>query len=111
MIPIPPSHWVNWRQIARLRGSSSTCVTTLPPVVLKPDMPSKKASIGRSSWGSPERMYGSAPNAAAASHVSATTRNPSRIPRRWSPRVAYVTAAATPPVIAPAARNGQTRSS
>ena len=56
MIPIPPSHWVNWRQIARLRGSASTCAMTLPPVVLKPDIPSKKASTGRSSWGSPERM-------------------------------------------------------
>ena len=56
MIPMPPSHWVNWRQIAMLRGSSSTCAATLPPVVLKPDIPSKYASSGRSSWGSPARM-------------------------------------------------------
>ena len=81
---------------------------TLPPVVLKPDIPSKNASTGRSSCGSPERMYGSAPKAAAASHVSATTRNPSRMPSRCSPRVARATSAAIPPVIAPEARNGQT---
>ena len=41
MIPIPPSHCVNWRHIARPRGSASTLVTMLPPVVLNPDIPSK----------------------------------------------------------------------
>ena len=56
MIPIPPTHCVSWRQIAMLCGSSSTRATILPPVVLKPDIPSKYASSGRPSWGSPERM-------------------------------------------------------
>ena len=106
MIPIPPSHWVSWRQKSRPRGSASTFVSTLPPVVLNPDMPSKYASTGRSSCGSPERMNGSAPSVAAASHVSATTRKPSRIPSRWSPRVPYATASPTVAPIAPAPRNG-----
>ncbi len=41
MIPIPPSHCVSWRQSRSPLGSASTSVRMLPPVVLKPDMPSK----------------------------------------------------------------------
>ena len=110
MIPMPPSHCVNWRHIARLRGSSSTLTTMLPPVVLKPDIPSKYASIGREICGSPEKMYGSAPSAAAASQVSETTRKPSRTLSRWSPRVVSATARPIPPASAPEARNGHTGS-
>ncbi len=54
MIPMPPTHCVSWRQIAMLFGRSSTWTTMLPPVVLKPDIPSKYASSGRPSCGSPE---------------------------------------------------------
>ncbi len=41
MIPIPPSHCVNWRQMPSERLISSKSVTTLAPVVVNPDMPSK----------------------------------------------------------------------
>ncbi len=41
MIPIPPSHEVNWRQSTSERESSSTFVSTLAPVVVKPDIDSK----------------------------------------------------------------------
>ena len=46
MIPIPPSHWLSWRQMRIDRSSASTSVTTVAPVVVKPDIPSKNASIG-----------------------------------------------------------------
>ena len=55
MIPIPPSHWLSWRQIRIDRSSASTSVTTVAPVVVKPDIPSKNASIGCDSWRSSER--------------------------------------------------------
>jgi hypothetical protein len=41
MIPIPPSHCVSWRQIATERSRPSMSVTTLAPVVVKPDIASK----------------------------------------------------------------------
>ena len=48
MTPIPPSHWVSERQniIARPRRSKSTRIVA--PVVVKPDIDSKNASIGES---------------------------------------------------------------
>ena len=55
MIPIPPSHWLSWRQRRIDRSSASTSVTTVAPVVVKPDIPSKNASIGCDSWRSSER--------------------------------------------------------
>ena len=41
MIPMPPSHCVNWRHIESERESSSKSVTTLAPVVVAADMPSR----------------------------------------------------------------------
>jgi hypothetical protein len=41
MMPIPPNHCVNWRHIARERERPSKSVTTVAPVVVNPDMPSK----------------------------------------------------------------------
>ena len=38
---IPPSHCVYWRQIPSERFSAEKSVTTVAPVVVKPDMPSK----------------------------------------------------------------------
>ena len=49
MIPIPPSHCVNWRQRAKAVRQLLDPRDALPPVVLKPDIPSKNASTGRSS--------------------------------------------------------------
>ena len=41
MIPIPPSHCENWRHITTEFESASTSVTTVAPVVVKPDIASK----------------------------------------------------------------------
>ena len=69
MIPMPPSHCVNWRQMPSERLISSKSVTTLAPVVVKPDMPSKYASSGLESCSPPSKRYGIEANAAASSHV------------------------------------------
>ncbi len=54
-IPIPPSHWVNCRHISIEWSTASMSVRIDAPVVVNPDIVSKYASTGRSSWGSPER--------------------------------------------------------
>ena len=41
MIPIPPSHCVNWRHISSEWLSRSRSVSMLAPVVVKPDIASK----------------------------------------------------------------------
>ena len=46
MIPMPPSQWVKLRQKSRLFGDPSISVRIDEPVVVKPDMLSKKASTG-----------------------------------------------------------------
>ena len=38
MMPMPPSHWVNCRQITIERSTAGMSVSTLAPVVVKPDM-------------------------------------------------------------------------
>ena len=43
--PIPPSQWVNDRQNSRPMGRPSMAVRMVAPVVVKPDMVSKKQSI------------------------------------------------------------------
>ena len=73
MIPMPPSHAVNWRHIAIDRVSPSTSVSTVAPVVEKPDIDSKNASIGLDSWDTASR-YGRAPQAGTRSQMSAITR-------------------------------------
>ena len=55
MIPMPPSHWLSCRQISTDWSSASTLVTTVAPVVEKPDMPSKSASTGLESCASPAK--------------------------------------------------------
>ncbi len=46
---MPPSHWVNWRHISSERGRASMSVSTVAPVVVNPDIPSKNASVGPAS--------------------------------------------------------------
>ncbi len=41
MIPMPPSHWVNWRHISSERSSAAMSVRTDAPVVVNPDIASK----------------------------------------------------------------------
>jgi hypothetical protein len=55
MMPTPPIHVVNWRHIAIDRVSASISVSTLEPVVEKPDIDSNSASAGRESCGSARR--------------------------------------------------------
>jgi hypothetical protein len=55
MIPMPPSHWVNWRHMSIELFSAGMSVRTLEPVVVKPDIDSKSASTGLESCCSPER--------------------------------------------------------
>ena len=55
MIPTPPIQVVNCRHIAIERDSASMSVSTLEPVVEKPDIDSNSASTGRESCGSASR--------------------------------------------------------
>ena len=48
MIPIPPSHWLVARQKMTPWPMSSGAAMTEAPVVVKPDIDSKKASTGPS---------------------------------------------------------------
>jgi hypothetical protein len=41
MIPIPPNHWLNWRQSASESFSAGISVRMLEPVVVIPDIASK----------------------------------------------------------------------
>ena len=41
MIPMPPTHWLNWRHMSIDESSAGMSVTTLAPVVVIPDMASK----------------------------------------------------------------------
>jgi hypothetical protein len=45
MIPMPPSQWVRSRQKRMPRGLASMSERTEAPVVVKPDIASKKASV------------------------------------------------------------------
>ena len=86
-------------------------VSTVAPVVVKPDIASKNASSGLSICGSPERTYGNAPKRAATSHTSATARKPSRVPIAPCPAVSRSIAQPPSDTTTPVAANGQTGSS
>ena len=45
MMPMPPNHWVKLRQNRMPRECTSIAVITEAPVVVKPLMVSKKASV------------------------------------------------------------------
>jgi hypothetical protein len=88
--------------------TASKSVMTLAPVVVNPDMDSKYAFTGLPSCSPPANTYGSAPTAAARSHVRETTRKPSRAPTASGLPAARSSAQPPPAQIAPAARNGHT---
>ena len=48
-MPMPPNQWVRLRQKRMERGRLSMLVSTVAPVVVKPDMVSKKAAARRGS--------------------------------------------------------------
>ena len=45
MIPTPPSHWIRARHKRMLCGMVSSPTSTVEPVVVTPDIVSKKASV------------------------------------------------------------------
>ena len=45
IIPIPPIQWVKARHQSRALGNCSMSVNMVAPVVVKPDMDSKKESV------------------------------------------------------------------
>jgi len=88
-MPSPPNQWMRLRQRRRLCGSVSMSVMAVAPVVVKPDMLSKKAAARRGSC--PLKRKGRVPTTVKSIHDSDTQRYPSRRlmllppprPQRW----------------------------
>ena len=74
--PIPPSQWVKDRQNSSPMGSPSMAVRMVAPVVVKPEMVSKKQSINGPNR--PENQKGSAPNTPNSTQIRPTVKKPSR---------------------------------
>ena len=74
--PMPPIHWDRSLHSMQLRLSVSTSVSTVAPVVEKPDTDSNSAST--KSGMSPLKIYGSAPRSDMSIHARPTARKPSR---------------------------------
>ena len=72
MIPIPPSHWLKSRQNWIPRGNESGSGKMEAPVVVNPDIDSKKASSGEPATS--DSQNGKAPNAAAPNQARQTMR-------------------------------------
>ena len=70
-IPKPPIHCISDRQNSRAWGRDSTSLMTVTPVVVKPDMVSKKASVILGN--APDSRKGSMPNKLNTIHVIVTT--------------------------------------
>ena len=76
MMPMPPIQCVILRQKRTPWGTASTSRRMDAPVVVKPDMVSKKALV--KSGIAPESMKGSVPNRENSSQAKVTMANPSR---------------------------------
>ena len=81
MMPMPPSQCVRLRQSRNALGTASICGVSAPPrivapVVVKPLMTSKKASVN--SVSTPVSTHGSAPTSDSTNHAIATMAKPSR---------------------------------
>ncbi len=74
IIPIPPTHWIKQRQNRSAFEWDSISIIIVAPVVVKPDMDSKRALTGEK----PLNKKGNAPNTAAASQAKATMAKLSR---------------------------------
>ena len=87
-IPMPPSQCVVARHISMPRGTGSISRMTDAPVVVKPDIASKYASVKEGIV--PSNMYGRQPTNEAAIHASVTHAIASRAPMlpRFAPRPA-----------------------
>ena len=76
MIPNPPIHWVSERQMSMPLLHRSTSRITVAPVVVNPDIASKKASLTLS--GVSQRMKGNMPNSEKTIHTIEASSMPSR---------------------------------
>ena len=74
-IPTPPCHWVRLRQKSSDLGKDSTSEKTLAPVVVKPEIVSKKAS--RTFDVIPDKRKGSVPTRERSSQTNVTVSIPS----------------------------------
>ena len=74
IMPMPPIQWVRLRQNRMPRGRDSTSVSMLAPVVVKPDMVSKKASVKEGM--APEMRKGRQPNSEREIQAKVTMANP-----------------------------------
>jgi hypothetical protein len=72
MNPKPPSQWVRLLQKSIEYGSISTFAIIEEPVVVKPELDSKKASMKEGIV--PLRIYGRVPNTRKINHDSTTIR-------------------------------------
>ncbi|MPM72681.1 hypothetical protein SDC9_119657 [bioreactor metagenome] len=79
--PIPPIQWVKLRQKRLHLESTSTSLSTLAPVVVKPDMVSNSASIKLGI--SPFKTNGIAPTILITIQLNATVTKPSRAKNTW----------------------------
>ncbi len=70
-MPIPPNHCVTQRQSCNPCGNASMSVSMVAPVVVKPDMVSKNASMGDEMQ--PDSQNGSIPNSENTTQTTATT--------------------------------------
>jgi len=73
MMPMPPIQWVRLRQNRMPRGRDSMSERMLAPVVVKPDMVSKKASVKE---GMAEMRKGRQPNSEREIQAKVTMANP-----------------------------------
>ena len=77
--PMPPTQWVKLRQNSSPFGSASTSVRIVEPVVVKPEVASKKQSTSEGML--PWKKNGSPPKNDTRIHPSATIAKPSRARR------------------------------
>ncbi len=78
IIPMPPIHCIRHRHICMPCEKLSIDRSTEAPVVVNPDIDSKKASLSVS--GVPHSINGSMPKQENTIHTSDVIRNPSRLP-------------------------------
>ena len=77
MMPKPPNHCITLRQNSMPCGCESMLFMIVAPVVVNPDIDSKKASVTLSM--APVKMNGSMPNTAKSTHATVTRTNESFI--------------------------------
>ena len=77
MIPMPPIHCIIERQNSTPRGKASTSMITVAPVVVNPDIDSKKPSVMLVTV--PENKNGSIPKIEKKIHTVAVSNHKQRL--------------------------------